>query len=67
MNFSPQQPITVAEEKSRMVKEKKEAHDKIKEQDETILSQSETITKLTTEVEETKSPDTAIALYQKKY
>ena len=60
MTFEPQQPIKV-------VKEKKAAISRINKLEEELAIKSETIAKLTTEVEESKSPDTAIALYQKKY
>ena len=63
MTFAPQQHIKVAKEKSRLVKEKKEAVSRINRLEEELAIQSETITKLTTEVEESKSPDMAIALY----
>ena len=63
LTFAPQQPIEVIKEKSRLVKEKKDAVSRINKLEEELAIKSETITKLTNEVEESKSPDTAIALY----
>ena len=45
----------------------KETRDLVESQKEKIAIQSEINRKLKSEVEESKSPDTAIALYQKKY
>ena len=50
-----------------MVREKKEAFEKLQKQKEQLEIQSETISKLTSEVEDLKSTETAVALFQKKY
>ena len=60
MPFAPEKPIAMAKEWSEARSENK----KLREQ---VEKQSECITQLTDEVEESKSTDTAVLLYQRKY